>query len=136
MERGAEKIEELNDLSGAILDSSIEVHRHLGGPGLLEVIYEEALARELTLRGFKVERQVHVPVYYKGESVRQPLILDLLVNNVIIEVKSVEKFNQVFLSQLLTYLRLSNRPLGIVVNFGERFVKDGFHRVVNQFPII
>mgnify|MGYP001205401901 CR=1 FL=1 len=134
MERNAEKVEKLNDLSGEILDASIEVHRHLGGTGLLEDIYEESLARELMLRGFDVQRQVQIPVYYKDEMIRQPLVLDLLVNDVIIEIKSVEKFNQVFLSQLLTYLRLSNRPFGIVVNFGEKFVKDGFFRVVNNFP--
>ena len=135
MERGAEKADDLNRLSGEILDASIEVHRTLGGPGLLESIYEEALSRELQLRGLEVERQVAIPVVYKGETIRQPLILDLRVDSkIIIEVKSVEKFNPIFSSQLLTYLRLSNNTLGIIVNFGERYIKEGFHRVVNQFP--
>ncbi|PNU21653.1 GxxExxY protein [Geothermobacter hydrogeniphilus] len=136
MERVAEKVEKLNRLSGEILDASIEVHRVLGGPGLLESIYEEALARELSLRGIEVQRQVQIPVAYKGAMVRDSLVLDLLVaGKVIVEVKSVEKFNPIFASQLLTYLRLSNNSLGIIVNFGEKFVKDGFHRVVNRFPV-
>jgi GxxExxY protein len=126
----------LNHLSGQILDASIEVHRELGGPGLLESIYEESLARELGLRGLQVERQVAIPVYYKGDKIKHPMIIDLLVaEEVIVEIKSVEKFNPIFSSQLLTYLRLSKRALGVVINFGEKYVKNGFHRVVNDFPL-
>lgn len=135
MERVTERVERLNLLSGGILDAAIEVHRELGGPGLLESIYEESLAHELGLRGLRVERQVAVPVQYKGRLIKSPLVIDLLVeNSVIVEIKSVEKFNPLFASQLLTYLRLTGRPLGIVLNFGEKYVKNGFHRVVNQFP--
>ncbi len=135
MESNAEKITRLNSLSGQILDSAIEVHRILGGPGLLEVVYEEALAHELKLRNIAIERQKPVPIMYKGHSIRKPLILDLLVGKtIIVEVKSVEKFNPVYNAQLLTYLRLMNIPLGLIINFGEKYIKNGFHRVVNNFP--
>ncbi len=135
MERNAEKIIKLNSLSGQILDSAIEVHRVLGGPGLLEVIYEEALVHELELRNITIERQRPVPIMYKGHSLRKPLVLDLLVNKtIIVEVKSVEKFNPIYHAQLLTYLRLMNISLGLIINFGEKYIKNGFYRVVNNFP--
>ena len=135
MQNDTEKTERLNFVSGQILDAAIEVHRELGGPGLLEAVYEEALAHELKLRGLVVARQVCVPVEYKGHQIKQPLILDLFVNKeVIIEVKSVVKLNQVYSSQLLTYLRMMNKPLGLLINFGEQYLKHGFHRVVNNFP--
>jgi len=135
MQSDAEKGEKLNFLSGQILDASIEVHRTLGGPGLLEVIYEEALTHELALRGLTVERQCPVPVIYKTHTIKHPLFLDLLVNReIIVEIKSVEKFNPLYNAQLLTYLRLSKKPLGLIINFGEKFVKNGFYRVVNNFP--
>ena len=111
------------------------MHRVLGGPGLLEAIYEEALSHELESRGLKVARQTPVPVTYKGNAIKQPLILDLIVNNqIIIEVKSVMNLNPIFNSQVLTYLRLTGRPLGILINFGEQYLKNGFHRIVNDFP--
>jgi GxxExxY protein len=135
VEKKPEKAEKLNFLSGQILDAAIEVHRVLGGPGLLESVYEEALAFELELRGHKVETQKAIPVTYKDRSIKQPLFLDLLVSDeIIVEVKSSEKFNPVFKAQLLTYLRLTNRSLGLIINFGEKYVKDGFHRIVNNFP--
>ena len=119
-----------NQISREVVSSAIEVHRGLGGPGLLEDVYEEALAHELQLRGLNLKRQVFVPVFYKGKEIKKPL--DLLVNDsVIIEVKAVEKHNPVYESQLLTYLRLSGLNLGLLVNFGQRYVKDGIHRVVN-----
>ena len=80
MERNAEEIEKLNILSGQILDAAIEVHRTLGGPGLLEVVYEEALVHEFKLRGMVTERQKLVPIEYKGHTLKKPLVLDLLVN--------------------------------------------------------
>ncbi len=135
MESGAEKAIKLNKLSGEVLDASIEVHKILGGPGLLESIYEESLACELRMRGLPVARQVQIPIYYKDHQIRQPLIADLLIDNqIILEIKSVEKFNPVFASQLLTYLRLADKPLGLIINFGEKFIKNGFHRIVNGFP--
>ncbi|HPF98761.1 MAG TPA: GxxExxY protein [Kiritimatiellia bacterium] len=121
-----------NELSHVILGAAIEVHRTLGGPGLLEQVYEECLCRELEARGLKVQRQVGVPILYKGHKVAKPLVLDMLVEGkVIIEVKAVEKHNPLFCSQLLTYLRLTGLKLGILVNFGEQVVKNGIHRVVN-----
>ena len=122
-----------NELSHDVIGAAIEVHTELGGPGLLEDIYEEALCHELSLRGIQVERQVGIPVLYKGKELDKRLVLDILVGNkLIVEVKAVEKYNAVFESQLLTYLRLTNRKLGLVINFGESKVKDGVHRVVNN----
>ena len=121
-----------NDVSKFVLNASIEVHRTLGGPGLLESVYEEALAWELSESGLHVERQETVPILYKGNVLATPLKLDLLVNGlVIVECKATSKYNDIFAAQCLTYLRLMHLKLGIVVNFGERMVKDGFHRVVN-----
>jgi len=121
-----------NRISKVVVLAAIEVHRELGGPGLLEDVYEEALAHELELRGLEVKRQVPVPVRYKNKQIKKPLVLDLVINNsVVIEVKSVEKSNPIFEAQLLTYLRLSNLKLGMLINFGQRYVKDGINRVVN-----
>ena len=117
-----------NELSKIILNLSIEVHKTLGGPGLLEDVYEEALVWELVQTGLEVRRQQSVPIIYKGT----PLRLDLIVNDlVIVECKSVATYNAIFEVQTLTYLRLTNRKLGLVINFGDRRVVDGFHRVVN-----
>ncbi|MCX6937671.1 MAG: GxxExxY protein [Verrucomicrobia bacterium] len=124
---------EENQLSQIIVDAAIEVHRHMGGPGLLESVYEEALAEELTLRGLIVERQQQVPLRYKGKLLSTPLRLDLRVNNlVIVDPKAVNEYNKIFDAQMLTYLRLTGLRLGLVINFGERLVKDGIHRIVNN----
>lgn len=121
-----------NEISRGIVLAAIEVHRTLGGPGLLESVYEESLSWELEARGYCVERQKEVPVCYKGNVLTSPLRLDMLVNqSVIVEVKSLAVYNNIFEVQLLTYLRLQNLKLGLVINFGERLVKDGIHRVVN-----
>jgi GxxExxY protein len=125
--------EEKNRVSGAIIDAAIEVHRELGGPGLLESVYAEALVEELTLRGFSVERQQQVPIHYKGKLLATPLRLDLRVNKiVIVDPKSVTEYNKIFDAQMLTYLRLTGLKVGLVINFGERLVKDGIHRIVNR----
>lgn len=122
-----------NEISRVILDAAIEVHRTLGGPGLLESVYEEALVWELELRGLTVERQKAVPVEYKGQTLGTPLRLDLLVDGkVIVECKATTDYNPIFEVQTLTYLRLTGLKLGLVINFGERLVKDGFRRVVNR----
>src|SRR5690349_24462108 len=121
-----------NEISNLIIGAAIEVHRELGGPGLLEDVYEEALCHELQLRGLEVQRQIGVAIEYKGKVLKKRLVLDLLINGqVIIEVKSVELYHDIFQAQLLTYLRLTKRRLGLVINFGEKYVKDGVHRVVN-----
>jgi GxxExxY protein len=121
-----------NDLSGIILDASIEVQKTLGGPGLLESVYEEALVYELKQRGLSVTRQKSIPLTYKDVSLSTPLRLDIVVDNkVIVECKAVTQFNDVYKAQILTYLRLSKLKLGIVINFGAKRIKDGFYRVVN-----
>ena len=122
-----------NDLSHAIIGAAIEVHRELGGPGLLESIYEEALAFELNESGFKAERQIEVPVFYKGQRLSKSFRIDLLVNDlVIVECKSTEEDHDIYRSQCLTYLKLTDKRLGLVINFGQKLLKDGVHRVVNQ----
>jgi GxxExxY protein len=121
-----------NDISRVTVEAAIEAHRVLGGPGLLEAVYEEALVEELQTRGLKVERQQPVPIYYKGKVLATPLRLDLRVNElVLVECKAVLEHTKLFESQLLTYLRLTGLKLGLVINFGQRLVKDGIHRVVN-----
>jgi GxxExxY protein len=121
-----------NEISRIIVQSAIEVHRTLGGPGLLESVYEEALTWELESRGLTVERQKSVPIRYKGQTLAAPLKLDLLVNGlVIVECKATTDYYAIFEVQTLTYLRLTGLKLGMVINFGERLVKNGIHRVVN-----
>lgn len=122
-----------NEASHIVIASAIEVHRELGGPGLLEDIYEEALAEELILRGLRAQRQKSVPINYKGRFLAKPLRLDLLVEeNLIVEAKAVAEWNSIFTAQMLTYLRLTKIKLGLIINFGERLVKDGVVRVVNN----
>ena len=121
-----------NEASRQIYECAIEAHKTLGGPGLLEGVYEEALAWELAQRGLKVERQVQVPIKYKGHGLGAPMRLDLLVEGmVVVECKATAEYNPIFESQVLTYLRMTGLKLGMVINFGEKFVKDGIHRVVN-----
>ena len=121
-----------NELSRVIVDSAIEVHSVLGGPGLLETVYEESLVEEFRLRGLSTSRQEVVPITYKGKRLATPLRLDLRVNRlVLVECKATAEHNKIYEAQLLTYLRLTGLKLGLVINFGQRFVKDGIHRVVN-----
>jgi GxxExxY protein len=121
-----------NELSNRIIGAAIEVHRTLGGPGLLESIYEAALCRELTLQGFSIQRQKPVQVSYKGEIIKDPLFVDILVNDkVVVEVKATEKNYPVYEAQVLTYLRLTGIKLGLLINFGYSYVSDGISRVVN-----
>lgn len=121
-----------NEISKSIVEASIEVHRTLGGPGLLESVYEEALVYELELRGLTVERQNFVPILYKGKRLGSDLRLDILAQGrVIVECKATTAYHPIFASKALTYLRLLNLKLALVINFGERLVKDGIHRVVN-----
>ena len=121
-----------NELSHKIIGAAIEVHKTLGGPGLLESIYEAALCHELTFQGIKYERQLPVQVVYKGIMIKDPLYVDIFVEGkVIIEVKATEKNHPVYETQVLTYLRLTGTKLGLLVNFGHAHVKDGISRVVN-----
>ena len=121
-----------NEVSSLILKSATEVHRTLGGPGLLEKVYEEALAWELQQLDLVVERQKQLPISYKGHILGAPLRVDLIVNGiVVVECKATSNYIDVFEAQVLTYLRVMGMQLGMVVNFGERLVKNGVHRVVN-----
>ncbi len=110
-----------NEISGTILDAAITVHQTIGGPGLLESYYETALAYELEQRGLDVETQKYIPIVYKGVKIGTPFRLDMLVENkVIVECKALEKNNPIFAVQVLTYLRLTNLKLGLVINFGNQ----------------
>ena len=124
-----------NQISKIIVDAAIEVHRELGGPGLIEDVYEEALEEELRLRSVQVDRQLPVRIVYKGKVLRKPLRLDMRVEElVLVDNKAVTEWNPVFEAQMLTYLRLTGLKLGLVINFGERILKAGIHRVVNGLP--
>jgi len=121
-----------NEISKIIVDSAIEVHRELGGPGLIEPVYEESMVEEMTRRGLNVERQLQVPIFYKGKRLGNPLRLDLKINGlVLVDNKAVTQWHPVFEAQMLTYLRLTGLKLGLVINFGEQYVKNGIRRVVN-----
>jgi len=125
--------DELNKLGSTILDASIEVHKQLG-PGLLESVYELSLYKELVHRNILVQRQVPIPVYYKGEDLNAEFKIDLLVaNEIIVELKAVEIILPVHKAQILTYLRLSEKKLGYLINFNVPKLIDGFKRVVNNF---
>jgi GxxExxY protein len=120
-----------NALSRVIIGAAIEVHKELG-PGLLESIYESALCLELADAGIPCARQVDVPVVYKGRALDGHLRLDLLVSNaVIVEVKSVENLVHVHEAQLLSYLRIADKRLGLVMNFNSRVLRSSIRRVVN-----
>ena len=124
----------LNDLSYKVIGAAIEVHQQLGGPGLLEDIYEKALCHEFKLIGLNFKTQVIVPVMYKNEEIKHPLCLDILVeDNLIIEVKATEENLEIHRAQLLTYLRLKHLKLGLLINFGKSCVRDGISRIVNKF---
>lgn len=120
-----------NEISKTVIGAAIEVHRVLGGPGLLESVYEEALCFEIRESGLFVERQKPVPLVYKEQMLHAEFRLDLLVERlVIVECKATPAYNPIFQSQALTYLRLLDLKLALVINFGEKLVKDGIHRVV------
>ena len=121
-----------NKISEKIIGAAIEVHRILG-PGLLESVYEEALCHELKLKGLKFQRQQQIPIQYKGTTLGSNLRLDLLVEKkVIIEIKAKEQLSPTDKPQLLTYLRLCDIHLGLIINFNVKTLKTGIHRVVNN----
>ena len=123
---------ENSGLSGEIIGAAIEIHRVLG-PGLLESAYELALERELVLRGMSVERQKAVPLEYKGVALGDGFRMDLLVNDhLIVEIKAVEHLQAIHEAQLLTYLKLADKRLGLLINFNEKTIKEGVKRVVNR----
>ena len=125
----------INDITGDIIAAVIEVHRHLG-PGLLESTYQVCLCRELFLRGIPFVKQQEPPVSYKGVKLDAGYRIDVLVENqVIIELKSVEALAPIHSAQLLTYLRLTNKQVGLLINFNVVVLKDGLKRLMNGFPV-
>ena len=121
-----------NEIATIIVDACYRIHTGMG-PGLLESVYEAVLARELEKRGLHVQPQVPVPIVWDNLSFEEGFRADLIVENkVIIELKSVEKWAPVHSKQLLTYLRLTDKRLGLLVNFGEALIKNGIKRVANN----
>lgn len=120
-----------NEISSKIIGAAIEVHRQLG-PGLLESTYETCLVFELRQQGLLVQSQVPIPVIYKEIKLETAYRLDIIVeNNIIIEAKSVDELAPIHMAQMLTYLKLSNRKLGLLINFNVAKLGDGLKRVVN-----
>lgn len=120
-----------NQIGITLLEAAIQIHRELG-PGLLETVYEAVLARELSQRGFAVERQVPVPIIYKGIQFEEGFRADIIVNHkVLLELKSVERVVPAHKKQVQTYLRLTGLKLGYLLNFGEGVLKSGITRCVN-----
>jgi GxxExxY protein len=121
----------LNTITAKILDASIDVHKNLG-PGLLESVYEHCLYRELQNRGLNVKQQVYLPVIYKGEDIDLNFRMDLLVEDeIVIELKSVETILPIHEAQILTYLKLADKKLGLLINFNVPLLKNGFRRFIN-----
>ena len=122
---------DLNEISGAIIDSAMKVHSALG-VGLLESVYETCLAHELRKRGFQVETQVALPVFYDGITLDAGYRIDLLVENaVIVELKAVERVLPIHEAQLLSYLKLSGKKLGLLLNFNVVHFRNGIKRMMN-----
>lgn len=121
-----------NEIAKIIVDTAFQIHKRLG-PGLLETVYEVILAYALNKRGLKVERQVPVAIVFDGLRFDEGFRADLIVEDkVIVELKSVEKVIPVHKKQLLTYLRLADKRLGLLINFGSELIRDGISRVVNK----
>ena len=125
---------ELDEITGAIVDSAMQIHKGLG-PGLLESVYETVLPRLLSNRGFRIERQKSISFEHDGMVFDNAFRLDLLIEErVIIEIKSIEQLAPVHSKQLLTYLRLTNMQVGLLINFGGATLKEGIRRIVNSLP--
>ncbi len=125
------KIMDINQLTGKVIGAAIEVHKILG-PGLLESAYEECLCHEFKLRSFPFERQKELPIEYKGVKLDCGYRLDVVVwNKVILELKSCNELQPIHEAQLLTYLKLANKKVGLLINFNVPVLKDGIRRMVN-----
>jgi len=121
---------DINDITELVIGAGIEVHRHLG-PGLMESAYEECLCEELSLLGIQFERQVALPVLYKGKKLDCGYRMDIVVvNSILVELKAVEKLLPIHQAQLMTYLKLSKLPVGLLMNFNVPVLKDGIKRVI------
>ena len=124
---------DLNGITREIIAAAIEVHRHLG-PGLLESAYQECVCYELSRMGLSFTREVHLPVSYKGLQLACSYRIDLLVENeILVELKSVEKLLPIHSAQLLTYLKASHKQIGLLINFNVLVLKDGIKRIVNEY---
>ncbi len=125
-------MEDLNGISGDVVDAAMKLHRDLG-PGLLESVYEMLLAAELESRGHKVFRQLPVDIDYYGMHFAGAFRIDLIVDNcLLVEIKSVERPSAAHAKQLLTYLKLSGQPVGLLINFGGAALREGLRRIVNN----
>jgi GxxExxY protein len=123
--------EEINNLSYQIIGCAIEVHKILG-PGLLESAYQKCLIFELKKAGFKVEKEISLPITYKSIELNHSYRIDILVNNqIVIELKTVEELTEVHKAQVLTYLKLGNFPLGLLINFNSKILKNNIKRYIN-----
>ncbi|HOD53358.1 MAG TPA: GxxExxY protein [Candidatus Cloacimonadota bacterium] len=123
---------EIDEITGIVIDTALNLHIKLG-PGLLESVYEVILAKQLELKGLKIERQKCINFEFEGVHFQEGFRCDLLVESkIIVELKSVESLNPVSKKQLLTYLRLMNLEVGLLINFGAEKLKDGLHRIVNH----
>ena len=124
---------EVNDITRVIIKEAIETHKELG-PGLLESVYEIVLTKRLRVRGLVVQRQVIVPIVYLGEYFPEGFRMDMLVEQcVVVELKSIERIPAVDFKRVQTYLRLSRDQVALLINFGEARLKDGLHRIVNNY---
>jgi GxxExxY protein len=123
----------INEITGAIVDAAMKVHSALG-PGMLESVYERCLKHELTKRGLRVESQRWLPIVYDGVEIEGSHKIDLLVEDeVIVELKVVEQVLEVHKAQLLSYLKLANKQVGLLINFNVVHLRDGIRRMVNNF---
>ena len=122
-----------NRVTDQIIGAAIEVHRHLG-PGLLETAYEECLCYELNQLGLRFERQVHLPIHYKGMKLEGAYKMDLVVEDaVVVEIKATEETAPIHAAQLLTYLKSSGKRVGLLINFNVPILKKGLKRIVNNY---
>ena len=122
-----------NQITDLVIGAAIEVHRHLG-PGLLESAYEQCLCYELTQLGLHFERQVYLPIHYKGIKIDGAYKMDLVVEDaVVVEIKATEEIAPVHSAQLLTYLKSSGKRLGLLINFNVPVLKNGLKRIVNHY---
>ena len=123
--------ENINNITGSIIDAAIKVHTALG-PGLLESAYEACLQFELVKRGLAVRRQVEMPILYEGIRLEVGYRIDLLVENcVVVECKAVRELTPIDTAQIISYLKLSDCPIGLLINFHSKLLKDGIHRFAN-----
>ena len=123
-----------NEVSGIIVDVAVKIHKALG-PGLLESVYQRILAYELRKAGMEVQTEVPVPVKWDGHVIDESFRADMIVNGkVLLELKSIEKTQPVNRKQTLTYIKLADVKLGLLINFGTSLLKDDLHRLVNDLP--